>query len=153
MEPATPEHGCALALCLRPEDRAEVEASTGAPPVQTILDSIRLSESAFTLFFDDEIAAIWGVVPIRKTVLTDPVGAVVWLLSGAVVNRHPMTFARISKRAIRWLDHRYPVLHNAVDCRYGAALRWVKWLGFEVLDPIPFGHAGLPFCPIIRRAS
>jgi hypothetical protein len=39
------------------------------------------------------------------------------------------------------------VLENFIDARYEAAVRWAKWLGFDVGAPVPYGPAGMPFHP------
>lgn len=142
-----------LALAMRRADREEVAAATGQSPVEALLESLDASEVAYTAIFDGEVAGMWGVVPIRETLLSAPLAGVAWFLSGGVVDRYPVTFARMSRRIVEGLNRRYPVLHNVVDCRYETALRWLSWLGFEIHEPIPYGHAGLPFCPVSRRSG
>jgi len=39
----------------------------------------------------------------------------------------------------------YSHLENWVDARNTKAINWLRWLGFTVHDPVPFGVAGLPF--------
>ena len=46
----------------------------------------------------------------------------------------------------RWLTL-FEVLQNVVDARYGAALRWMRWLGFEIGPPFAMAHG------LFRRVS
>ena len=41
----------------------------------------------------------------------------------------------------------YRVLTNYADARNTTAIRWLRWLGFNILPAIPFGLDGLPFHP------
>lgn len=146
LQPATEAHARALAPLMRPEDAAEVKASGGYEPLAALLDAVSMSERPLALLFDGEVAAIWGVVPLpAPTFLGESRTAVVWLLTGAAVERHPLAFLKLCRPALRMLLDRYPTLINAIDERYTVAVRWAKWLGFDVWPALPFGVDGLPF--------
>lgn len=150
--PATVDHAELLAATMREEDRAEVEAAHGVKPLEALLVSLRTSSEAWTLLRGGEVLAMGGVAPVGDTLLTRDVRGQVWLLSGTGVERNRKAFLRATRELLGKLLEEYPELVNAVDARYDRALRWVKWLGFEVGDPQPLGKEGALFCPVrIRR--
>lgn len=149
--PVEPSHVLAVARTMRKADRDEVAASDAQEPLQALQDSIDASEGCATFLIDGEPAAIFGVRVLRADFLGEPVACVAWMLTSEVVNRHPILFAKSSRVVVPMLLERYGCLHNAIDARYGAALRWAEWVGFTVHPPEPFGAAGLPFCRIEMR--
>lgn len=152
--PATLEHAWLLAGTLRPEDAAEIRASGGYEPFAGLKESLVHSDFARTAVFNGQVAAMWGVGPSAQgtALVRSPIG-IPWLLTGKAVNRHPKTFFRLCPPAITGLLQLYPVLVNAIDARYTAALRWAARLGFEVRPAEPFGVAGLPFHRIWMRRT
>jgi len=147
--PATKAHAYALSRTMRAEDREEVWARSRQSPLEALMDSIATSEMAFTLKFEDEIAAIWGV---RGRGVLDPF-ACIWGLTGQVVDRFPIAFYRESKKAVALARKQYPFLANTVDARYERSLRWARRLGFFVLKPEPAGVHGELFHPIVLGAT
>jgi hypothetical protein len=62
-----------------------------------------------------------------------------WLLGSAEVERIPVTFLRASRH---YVDHFLKLcagLENYVDARNTLSIQWLKWLGFMIEDPQPFG--------------
>lgn len=151
--PVTREHIEQLAKSMRPEDMEEVLASGGFDPLDALERSVAVSELVRTAVFDGEVAAIWGVMPGAPpvTALGGSAVGIPWALTGRAVNRRPKAFLRYSRLAVDEMLEHYELLAQFVDGRYDAALRWAAWLGFQVLPPVPFGVAGLPFHPIIMR--
>jgi len=145
---ATEEDCLAVALNMREADAAEVLASGGYTPKDAVLTSFGLSHETFAAVVDGEVLAVWGVAPLN---ILDG-AAVVWMLTAKALEKWALFFLRKCRAEVRRLLQHWRVLLNAVDARYTKALRWAKWLGFEVLDPAPFGVAGLPFHVIVLRA-
>jgi hypothetical protein len=137
-----------LAPRMRVEDRAEVWASAGLDPLEALRVSVKASAVAYAALFDGEVAALFGVSPAGSVLGT---AGVVWALTGDLVERHPRAFLRYSEPVLAHLLEHYPLLMNMVDDRYSGALRWVKWLGFTVGPPEPFGRQGRPFRRIEMR--
>ena len=70
-----------------------------------------------------------------------------WLLGSDPVTAYRRAFLVESRRMVaRWLTL-FEVLQNVVDARYGAALRWMRWLGFEIGPPFAMAHG------LFRRVS
>ena len=146
--PARPEHVALLAPVTREADRQEVWASSRSTPEQALVKGLAVSSRAWTVFFNGEVAAMWGVSP--AAILSST--GVPWLLSSPAVDRHPVTFLRGSRALVDDLHDGYPVLRNYVDARYERCIRWLRWLGFAVEPAVPVGPARLPFHPFERRA-
>lgn len=147
--PATLELAEELAPNLRPGDVAEAYA-LGLHPRVALLDSVRKSEVATACIFGGELSCIFGAMTIRETALGGRLG-LVWMLSGHGVNRHPKSFLRTSRRVVDELLTQWDELSNFIDSRYDAALRWAKWLGFEIQPPILLPGMTVPFCRFTVR--
>ena len=73
-----------------------------------------------------------------------------WLLGSDLVARHALAFARRNRAMVASWLRTYPVLRNHVDARNFQAIRWLRWLGFEVKPAMPYGVRRLPFDPFER---
>ena len=145
--PATEAHARELAPSMRAADVAENLASDGFTPLEACLVSLAISTEARAAYFGGELGALFGVAEGPFLGFK----AIPWLLTTGVVERHQRAFWRASRLVVAsWLE-RYLVLEQAIDARYGMALRWAARLGFEVEPPAPWGVAGLPFCRITLR--
>lgn len=147
--PAQDWHAFVMAPGMRQLDALEMKASCGLEPLEGLRYAIGVSSSAWAAISDDDILAIFGVVPLN--VLAGE--ASVWCLTSEGVNDLPFAFLRKSKQVVAELLSAWSVLVNMVDVRHGPALRWLRWLGAEVHAPVPHGPEGLPFCPIVFRRS
>lgn len=149
IEEATPAHARALAADLRPEELAECAALGAVDPGAEIQRSLELSEVAFALVCDGEVAGIVGLVPRSSDAVQVPEGFdAIWFLTGNAFPRHAKAFMRMGRDIVRaFLAHR-PRLANFIDARYRGAIRLAEWLGGVVSPPAPFGALGLPFCMV-----
>lgn len=142
--PATVELARAMAPRMRGADAREVAASGGYAPLAALLDALEASELAAAALFDGEVACMWGVQPIRVSVVEGRIGAA-WLLTTDLVERHPRAFWRACKPQVRRLFEFYDVLLNAIDARHEQAVRWASRLGFPLEAAAPLGVEGRPF--------
>lgn len=145
--PATPELAEQLAGTMRPEDVAEVRAQ-GWEPLPALLQSMRGSDVSIAVVLGDQVGAMFGVGQLAG--VSARVGQV-WFLTGEVFARHPKAFVRVARQALAQLLELYPVLFNLIDTRYAAALRWARWLKFDIGAPLPFGPEGVLFAPAHLR--
>lgn len=136
MMPATEADAHELAPLLRAPDRAEVLA-LGVDPVEGLLQSLRSSREAFTARAAcGRIICMAGVSPASLIGQT----GVPWLLGTDLVPVYRRPFMVETRAMIaRWLTL-FPVLRNLVDARYEAAIRWLRWLKFEIGEPMPVGR-------------
>lgn len=150
IRPATLEDGAALAAVARSGDRREALA-LGAMDVGAAVRLGVRAGGAETAVVGDEVAAVWGCPP--ASVLTPDVGAP-WLLTGRLVDRFWLDFARESRRIAHDWREQYPGgLRNVVDAEYTRAVAWLEWVGFAVHAPEPMGPWQRPFRPFTMGAG
>jgi len=139
--PATLAHAAALAPRLRPADEAEVRA-LGERPYEALRTSIARGLWAEAYLVDDEVAAIVGLG------LSSFAGGhgVPWLLTSPLVDRHRKTFLRCSRATLARMLAETPLLVNWVHAENLQAIRWLRWLGFDVsAEPVALPPHGAPF--------
>ena len=94
-----------------------------------------LAGGARTVFIDEEPAAMFGIIDYGDH-------NVVWAVFTRAIDRHPIAFLRESKRLADGFGRD---VVNYVDARNVKAVKWFRWLGFEVSAPEPYGPAGALF--------
>ena len=138
-----------LAPVLREEDRAEVLALLGPVhpvegPCDSLFQSLASAREAWTA--RDARGRIICMTGVSQMSLIGSTG-VPWLLGSDLVTAYRRVFLVESRRMVaHWLTL-FEVLQNVVDARYGAALRWMRWLGFEIGPPFALAHG------LFRRVS
>jgi hypothetical protein len=133
--PATLEH--ARAIRLRDGDALEV-AALGVARDEAFAASLARSIWAETYLVDGEPAAILGLI------LPSLLGRVAspWLMTGQPVERHRKSFLRITRRRVEQMRGEWDLLVSWVHADYPRAIRWLRWLGFEISAARPFGLRG-----------
>lgn len=135
--PARPWHVRSIARRMRQADRDEVFAASGRSPASALVYSLRKSSHAWTAMIDGVPEVMFGVGEIN---VLAGVGAP-WLLGTDAVERRYVAFLRLSVGFRDQLLRRYPTMRNFVGVRNRASIRWLRWLGFTLSDPVEFrGH-------------
>lgn len=138
-----------LAPVLRREDQAEVLALLGPVdlvdgPAESLLEGLASAREAWTA--RDAGGRIICMAGVSRMSLIGSTG-VPWLLGSDLVTAYRRAFLVESRRMVaRWLTV-FEVLRNVVDARYATALRWMRWLGFEIGPPFALAHG------LFRRVS
>ena len=147
---ALPDHAERMAPMMRAADAAEVMASNGEDPRTALQTCLEWSQESYAGYIGGELACLFGVGPGSFLLNT----GVPWMLSTAVVERHPRAFYVASRSVVSsWLE-RYDSLEQMVDVRHVQALRWLRHLGFTIEQPRLWGHERRPFCRVhIERAN
>jgi hypothetical protein len=115
---------------LREEEELELQALG-----HSCDDCMRLGlaySRAYTMFVGDEPMGMFGVMEFGDH-------NVLWGVFTKAIERHPITFLRASLRFMDDLTHE---VVNYVDARNVKAVKWFRWMGFEVSDPVPYGING-----------
>lgn len=135
-------------LQMRDADRAEVYAATGRDPQTALVESVLHSTVAWAGLIEEVPVAIFGVGPLN---ILSGLGSP-WLLGSDELEKHSFELLRKSRPYVTEMHRSYPVLFNLVDQRNVVSQRWLRWLGFTLHAPIPYGHLGLPFIPFEKEA-
>lgn len=93
-------------------------------------------------FIDGEVACVWGCVP--PTLMSSH--AYLWLYTTEAVKEHQFLFIRHSQVALGRLLEKYDSIIGTAVIGNEQAIRWLKWLGAEFLQPV---GKKLPF--VIRK--
>lgn len=133
--PATEEHARVLARTLRDGDRMEI-AALGVPAEQVIAAHVRQSLRAWTALDDGVPVFIWGF----RTQSLIAHTAMLWALSAKGVERHKRALMEYSRDFVAVMQQRFPRLEAVVALDYPAAVRWLKWLGFQSGDIVLIGE-------------
>jgi len=126
IRPAITLDAIAIASRLRDRDRAVVERH--GPVAEVICTEIEHSIMALTAILDGEIALLWGAR--TPTPLDDR--AYLWMVGTPLIEQHPITFLRHSKRAMRYMASHFRQLYGEVELDYVASQRWLTWLGARI---------------------
>lgn len=141
--PATHGDAADLAPRLRALDLAEVEAASGRPPLEVLAESLERAVWAEALLIDGRVEAIGGLG--TASLMFGP--GIPWLLGSDRMTERPRCFLVESRRQVGRMLASYDRLMNWVDARNRPAIRYLRWLGFTIGAPAPWGHTGLPFHP------
>jgi hypothetical protein len=126
---------------IRPEDAAEIDALDGS----TIRDSLNETPDLYNCSqvweVDGKPVAIFGVTPQPGPYPT----GVVWLLATSDFHKHTREFAGNCREIMKNMIKGYGYLFNYIHAENRVSIRWLKSLGFTILDGIPLGHKGAIF--------
>ena len=145
--PTIHAHILPVAFNLRECDLIELAASSGRSALTAINDGFARSVRCWTALVDDKPVAIFGVAPI--SILTGE--AAPWLLATDGAHKVRKRFLIESMSYVKEMLSLYPVLRNAVHVDNKASIRWLNWLGFDILDALPIGVDGALFHPFEMR--
>ena len=93
---------------------------------------VEFSEQIWVGLGNDELVAIWGVIP--PTILSTT--AYVWFHNTPAIKKYRKTFAKVSLEVLRNIKSQYPTLYGVCNCDS----KWLKWLGAEFGDKQPDGY-------------
>lgn len=141
--PAQYWHADAIAANPREADVAELYAQAHVSPEQAMTLGLRLARNARTGFVDGEAVCMFGVTP--YSILRgwgNP-----WMVGSRALERMSVRKAllRHARAELADMQATYSLLFNFVDDRNERAHHWLRWLGFTLSDPMPYGPDGLPF--------
>ena len=137
----TEEHVEELSHSMSPEDVAECWAAQHLSPREALRVSMMYTNSPKTGLVNGRVMAIWGVG--KVTVLSET--GMPWMLTSILVEQHYRIFLRHSKSLLYIMKQEAIVFNNFVDARNVTAIKWLRWLGFTIHDPLPYGPDKMPF--------
>ena len=126
--PAVAAHVAVLAPLLREADRREVRAAFGRPAAEILWVGFRNAKRCWTVLAGARPVAMFGVGRRRE-----PRIGTAWLLASPEFERFG---ARLRREGPYWIGVMMAgndVLTNFVSADNRVAVRWLGWLGFELL--------------------
>jgi len=130
-----------LAPRLRFEDKREILSTAGMLPYTALYYSYLKSEIVFTIVNDKkEPVGIFGVT----------VSGAIWLLATDKLKEIQFAFLKENKKVIDFLNTKYKILWNYVDCRNSLHIKWFKWCGFKFINKKKYGVLNEPFYEVIK---
>lgn len=141
--PARECHVCQMVvLGIRQLDLDEMKATSGSPPEQALMRSLRVSTKAWAYVHQGMALSVFGVAPWPGT----PSLGSPWMISTALFEKHSFQIARYAKSIVQAMGEGFDFLVNYVDMRQLGSLPWREWAGFKFDDFIPeFGVERRPF--------
>ncbi len=134
-----------LSHTMRSADVRECWAANHYAPYDALKHSLYHTNRPLTGLYNGSVMCIWGVGKI--THLSKE--GIPWMLTSNLVDTHYREFLMRGKSLIIDMKKEAVILLNMVDARNRKSIRWLKWLGFTVHDPVPFGPDGMLFHPFI----
>lgn len=147
--PVEDEHVLHVAEHMRPADVRELELCQ-ATPFTGLLESVERSDAdlARCALYDGEPVAVWGASP-----FVGMMGGV-WLLATPRFPSAPLSIMKHTRRELRRMNERYPLLTNFVHAENAQTLQWLTRLGFGIVDVIrDWRGTGETFYQIMRKAD
>lgn len=139
--PADLMHIEEIAPRLRQADIDEMWSAYRHQPLDGLTRSLEISSEVWAGSVNSELVCLFGIGPIcLMTGRGTP-----WFVATDAITRYQFTFLTYCAPIVDYMLDVFPHLENQVDARNKVAIRWLKWLGFEIHDPQPFGFDQLPF--------
>lgn len=123
--------GMQMGARLRAGDAAEC-AAAGLSGYDAVTTSVRASAFAFGAFDGGTPLGLWGLV--TTSMVGDTARA--WFLTAQGTERHRKLLLRQSREFVQFAEGQYPRLEAYVHRDYNTCIRWLRWLGFTVGDPV-----------------
>lgn len=139
--PALPCHAELIAENVREADRRELWAAACKTPADVMNQALDRSVLAWTGFIDGNPVCMFGVTP------GAPLSGcgIPWMVGTKHLDRYATLFLRRCRPVVEEMLDGYDLLHNYVDNRNVRAIHWLKWLGFTMGEPEPYGPFRMPF--------
>lgn len=132
-----------LAPKLRQADLDEIKAASGRDALGALSYSLKNSRSPQAGLIDGEVVCMFGVA--QQSFFS--IAGAPWLLASDQLVKHAKPFLRRSREYIKSLKKDYLYLCNYVDARNTQAIKWLRWLGFDILPTQTYGVEDLMFHP------
>lgn len=141
--PAHPDHLFWMANNMSEEDRQEC-AAMGWGPLRALKIGLEHSVAAWTGLKVPEHRPLcmFGVMPVEG--ILNGTGAP-WFLATPELRKYAIRFLKDCDEYLNRMLDIFPTLVEYVDARHTRGIKWVKWLGFELTGPQPWGPFGVHF--------
>lgn len=139
--PSTLDHAAEIAANVRLEDKNELWASGLITPLKAMEMGMSYGDKTITGIYDGVPVCMWGVL--SESLLFNR--GTPWMVASKAVEKIASRFLREAKPALLEMLSGYDMLQNYVDERNTRAREWLRWMGFKIEKPEPYGALNLPF--------
>ncbi len=120
---------------MRQADINEAWVSFHQTPLEALMDSWKASKYSVVISVDGEPCVMIGLV--IRDLLSDY--GIPWMLGTDTALKHKKCFFSLVPDIIDDMFKVCSRLHNHVHCKNEASIKWLKWIGFTLCDPKPYG--------------
>lgn len=136
-----PVFGEYVAAHIRPMDRREIYYLSLVSPEAAIRCSSAHAVASWAALVDGVPAAVFGISrATRVSEIASP-----WMMATPVADRLPRAVAMHSLIYFSRFCRAFPRMENHVLAENIKVVRWLRWLGFDMDEPAPYGAFGAPF--------
>lgn len=128
----------AIADDMRPADAAEVWAASHYTPIESLMKGWSRSDYVTVAVCEGQPLVMFGLVKLGFLSHT----GVPWMLGAQVSLKHRREFLTRSPAVIDEMLTICSSLYNMVHSKNHDSIRWLRWLGFTIDDPIVHGREG-----------
>lgn len=130
-----------IAAIVRQADLDEISEALGIDMAHGLRQCFGGSLKASKIVVGGKVVAVFGdAVHDHQSGIGVP-----WLISTIHVDKCAKSFLKVCKPEVAEMLRRHRQLVNFVDVRNTQAVRWLKWLGFQFHEAVPYGPKGFPF--------
>ena len=140
VEPVTAGLLSAFLAAMGEAERADLERVGGR---QVLDNAVALSVHTFAGVVDGVPAFVGGVIPDDECVTGK-----VWMLATPQAERAKKFYLRETRRQVGLMLQMFVCLRTMVAAEYTKSLRWLRWLGFALGEPVE--RAGRILIPVER---
>ena len=146
VRPATVEDCLELCPRLREADKQELLLSCGLGPCTALVLSFDNARKVYAVIDEEDLPiAMFGVVGEHRNL------GVPWMLGSEGIYKHASQFMAESKQWLEEIEQDYDLLANYVHADNKKAIRWLQWMGFQMLRLVPdHGHGKAPFYEFVK---
>lgn len=124
-----------IARNMRQADVTEAWVSHHQTPLQALMESWKMSKYSVIITIDDEPCVMIGLV--IRDILSG--NGVPWMLGTDAALKHKKRFFTEVPSVIKEMLYVCSRLCNYVHCKNEVSIKWLKWIGFTLCDPEPYG--------------
>ena len=132
-----------IAADMRDEDAAEVWASHHYTPLESLVKGMAVTDFSLVVMYDEVPLVVIGLV--KRDLLSGT--GLIWMLGSNAALKHKREFFTLTGPIMDEMLTICPRLCNMVHSKNTKSIQWLKWLGFNIEEPVPYGAEQEPFHP------
>ena len=120
---------------MRQADVEEIWASDNYTPLEALMSSWKMSKYSVVITINDEPCVMMGLV-IRDMLSGN---GIPWMLGTDTALKYKKKFFTEVPDVMTQMLSVCPRLYNYVHSKNKVSIKWLKWIGFTLCDPEPYG--------------